>query len=481
MMKIKDLKDNVQGMREKILDLVMRGKLVAQDENDEPASLLLEKIVREKAQLIKEKNIKKTKSLPEITDEEKPFDIPNSWEWVRLGEVVLSTIGGGTPAKNISKYWNGNLPWISIKDIHDKEYYISSSLDTITQDGLRNSSTNLIKKGSIIVAMRMAVGRISILKVDACINQDLRALNISERFDKHFLLYIYSSLNLKTSGSTVKGIKLGALLNTIIPLPPLNEQKRIAAKVEKLFALIDTIEESLTKYEDLQEELEDKVLDLAMRGKLVEQRDDEEPASALLEKVKAEKAELIKEKKIKKTKPLPEITDEEKPFAIPDSWEWVRLGDINNYFGHSVHPQENPHNIYELYSIPIFPTKKPEIVEGRDIKSNKQSVIKNDILLCKINPRINRVWKVLDLTENETIASTEWIIVRQNNIFSDYLIYNLMSPYFRKLLQSNVSGVGGSLTRAKPKEVQNYLVPIPPFREQMRISKKIQDLKGAIL
>lgn len=222
--------------------------------------------------------------------------------------------------------------------------------------------------------------------------------------------------------------------------------------------------------------LREKILDLAMRGKLVSQDPNDEPASVLLEKIKAEKEQLIKDKKIKKSKPLAPITDDERPFDIPDSWEWVRLGDVNTYNSESVHPDRTPDKTFELYSVPIFPTRKPEIIKGEEIRSNKQAVETGDVLLCKINPRINRVWKVSNFTDNENIASTEWIVVRQREITTEYLRYSLMAPYFRNLLQSNVSGVGGSLTRAKPREVRNYVLPIPPLSEQSRIAAKIAQL-----
>ncbi|WP_289683364.1 restriction endonuclease subunit S, partial [Lactobacillus intestinalis] len=188
------------------------------------------------------------------------------------------------------------------------------------------------------------------------------------------------------------------------------------------------------------------------------------------------KAELIKEKKIKKSKSLPKITDDEKPFDIPDSWEWVRLDEINTYNGKSVHPDKEPTKNFELYSVPIYETRQPEITVGKEIRSNKQTVEPEDVLLCKINPRINRVWKVGNFTQYETIASTEWIVVRQKEIIPEYLRYALMSPYFRKLLQSNVSGVGGSLTRAKPVLVRKYPFPLPPLSEQSRIAAKIAEL-----
>ena len=199
-------------LKSKVLDLAMRGKLVKQDPNDEPASVLLEKIKAEKDQLTKEKKIKKSKPLPPITDEEKPFEIPDSWEWVRLGDILLETIGGGTPSKKIENYWNGDIPWISVKDIHSNTMRIKKTQDTITNCGLKNSSTNLIKANTLVVVMRMAVGRISITDMDACINQDLRALITSKYFYDKYLLYIYPQLSFETSGITVKGIRLDKLL-----------------------------------------------------------------------------------------------------------------------------------------------------------------------------------------------------------------------------------------------------------------------------
>ena len=475
-MKTNSLDFDAQALREKILDLAMRGKLVNQDPNDEPANVLLEKIKAEKVELVKEGKIKKSKALPEITEDEKPFDIPDSWEWVRLGDVLLNTIGGGTPSKKNQDYWNGKIPWISVKDVHKDELEITETQDTISTMGLKNSSTNLIKANTLIAVMRMAVGRIGVVKMNACINQDLRALITSKNFCDQYLLYIYSHLNFETSGITVKGLKINALLETIIPLPPLSEQSRIAAKIAQLFALLRKVESSTQQYAKLQTLLRSKVLDLAMRGKLVEQDPNDEPASVLLEKIKAEKEQLIKEKKMKKSKPLPPIADDEKPFEIPDSWEWVRLGEVNTYIGKNIHPEKTPEQLFELYSVPIYETNSPEITSGKEIKSNKQTVIPDDILLCKINPRINRVWRVGNYTNYKNIASTEWIVVRQSQLLPDYLRYVLMSPYFRKLLQSNVSGVGGSLTRAKPVLVKKYVIPIPPLSEQSRISLKIAHL-----
>ena len=166
--------------------------------------------------------------------------------------------------------------------------------------------------------------------------------------------------------------------------------------------------------------------------------------------------------------------ENEEPFDIPSSWTWTTVNDINMYNSKNVNPAKHKENIFELYSVPVFPTDTPEIVKGGKIGSAKQCVENGDVLLCKINPKINRVWFVKNRTENAMIASSEWIVVRNKFMLTDYLVFCFMSPYFRDLIENNVSGVGGSLTRAQPSMVATYTIPIPPFQEQERIVEEIK-------
>ena len=170
------------------------------------------------------------------------------------------------------------------------------------------------------------------------------------------------------------------------------------------------------------------------------------------------------------------VPAEEQPYEVPENWVWVRLGAVNKYISKSVNPISEPDKIFELYSVPSMVDNYPEIIAGSDIGSSKQSVCKKDVLLCKINPRINRVWKVSQFTDNELIASSEWIVIRNNHIDANYLMYCFQSKYFREFMLSNVSGVGGSLMRAQPKYVQTYPIPLPPFSEQQRIVERIEEL-----
>lgn len=170
------------------------------------------------------------------------------------------------------------------------------------------------------------------------------------------------------------------------------------------------------------------------------------------------------------------IPKEKQPFSIPNNWCWVSVDSINQYTSVSIDPAKQPETIYELYSVPSSADNYPEIVSGEEIGSTKQAVEKGDVLLCKINPRINRVWKVSQHTDCVLLASSEWIIIRNCLINSDYLMYCFRSPYFRNYMLSNVSGVGGSLMRAQPKYVKEYPIPIPPLAEQRRIVDRIESL-----
>lgn len=170
------------------------------------------------------------------------------------------------------------------------------------------------------------------------------------------------------------------------------------------------------------------------------------------------------------------VPENQWPYMLPENWCWTRLENINKYRGKSVTPQNNDDILFELYSVPSCENEYPEILTGSKIGSSKQLVEKKDVLLCKINPRINRVWQVLGYTNNTLLASSEWIVVRNRILPPDYLVWYFKSPYFREVMLSNVSGVGGSLMRAKPKAVMGYPVPLAPLPEQKRIVHCIESL-----
>lgn len=168
------------------------------------------------------------------------------------------------------------------------------------------------------------------------------------------------------------------------------------------------------------------------------------------------------------------VPESEWPYEVPDNWCWVRIGSVNSYKSASVDPSKTPDRLFELYSVPSLEEDYPEIIAGSEIGSTKQSVSKDDILLCKINPRINRVWKVAKYTDETLIASSEWVVIRSAVYEPDFLKRCLSAHFFREQLLSHVSGVGGSLMRAQPRYIKDYAIPLPPLHEQRRIASRIE-------
>ena len=263
-----NLQTAVKQAKSKILDLAIHGKLVPQDPADEPASVMLEKLRAEKETKIAAGEIKRSKNdsyiyrnptdncyyqkytdgCEENISDEIPFDVPEGWVWCRLGEICTFK-GGGTPDTSNPSYWNGSLNWASVKDI--KGDFLYSTTDKITELGLKNSSGYLAKIDDIILITRIVPGKAIITKIETAINQDLKIILPKIEIEKQFLLYFFrqneDDFVGKSSGTTVKGIKLEYITSKFIPIPPLAEQKRIVAKIEELFTKLDFITTTLTE------------------------------------------------------------------------------------------------------------------------------------------------------------------------------------------------------------------------------------------
>lgn len=251
--------ENVEKLRQAILQLAVMGKIVEQDDEDEPAEVLLEKIKAEKEELAKEGKIKKSKPLSLIKDDDIPYFLPSGWTWERIGNIITGIKGGGTPSKRNAEYWDGSIPWASVKDLNQGKF-LNTTMDKITQKGLEGSSTNLIPKDNIIICTRMGLGKIAINTIDVTINQDLKALSLSQFISIDYFYNYYLTQEIKGSGMTVSGIRQDALLNKLIPVPPLEEQKRIVAKVDQLMELCNRLEAGIRQAQEDGEKLMEAVV-----------------------------------------------------------------------------------------------------------------------------------------------------------------------------------------------------------------------------
>ena len=282
---------DTKALRQKILDLAIHGKLVPQDPNDEPASVLLERIKAEKERLIKEGKMKRSKKSAKTSDtphyENVPFEVPEGWMWTTLG-VIGTWQSGGTPSRSNKSYYGGNIPWLKTGDLNDG--YITHIPEFITEEAVVNSSAKLNPVGSVLIAMYGAtIGKLGILTFPATTNQACCACIEYDAIDPMFLFYFLLSQRTafiaKGGGGAQPNISKEIIVKTYIPLPPFLEQQRIVAEIERWFSLIDIIENGKNDLQNIIKQTKNKILDLAIHGKLVSQDPNDEPAIELLKRI----------------------------------------------------------------------------------------------------------------------------------------------------------------------------------------------------
>ena len=480
-------------LRTSILQYAMEGKLVKQDSNDEPASELVKRSQDKKIELIKNGELKKSKKLPVITDGEKPFNIPDNWAWSRLGDLFTILRGGSPrPIKSFLTNDENGINWIKIGDTNPNSKYITKTEEKIIPEGLKKSRA--VHIGDFVLSNSMSFGRPYILKINGAVHDGwLIISDYDQVFNKDFLYYLLLSsfvkkqFSIAATGSTVKNLNRERVANTIGVIPPLEEQKRIVAKIEKLMPLVDEYAESYNRLQKIDNEFEDKlkqsVLQYAMEGKLVKQNLSDEPASELVKKIENKKTELIKEGKIRKSKKLPAINDDEKPFDIPDSWEWVRLKQITTYGNfNSIKGSSIPDNswVVDMKDVRKNGGGFSEIVRRKstDIyKSNKYSFNKNAVLYGKLRPYLRKV----EIAQTSGFTTTEMLpinVVDLSTLVPQYLRYAMLSPYFVNLVNDSMYGM--KMPRVGTTFLAKMVVPLPPLEEQKRIVEKVEELQSSI-
>ena len=477
-------------LRASILQYAMEGKLVNQDPNDEPVSELLQKIESERVELGKEGRIKKRKKSPSVSDDEKLFDIPDSWEWVRVG--TLFSVNDRNKADDT--LIAGFLPMKNIDDGYSNTYAVN---DRKWKD-IKSGYTH-IRQGDIVVAKitpcfqnRKSCVITELPNGIGAATTEVYALNpIIPEFSKLYIYFFKSQLFIQegmkkfTGSAGQQRVPRKFVENFAMPLPPLEEQKRIVAKIEKLMPLVDEYAESYNRLQKIDNEFEDKlkqsVLQYAMEGKLVKQNPSDEPASELIKKIENEKAELVKEGKIKKSKKLPAITDEEKPFDIPDSWEWVRLGNIGDWGAGATPSRQHP----EYYGGDVLWLKTGDLNDGV-IQDTSEKITEAGVANSSV--KVNQPGNILIAMYGATIGKLgivgKTLVTNQaccgctpfKGIYNLYLFYYLLSARNRLI----ELGSGGAQPNISKTKIENFIFPLPPLEEQKRIVTKIEKIMNSI-
>ncbi|MFD3101194.1 restriction endonuclease subunit S [Streptococcus agalactiae] len=505
-------------LKASILQRAMEGKLVPQDPTDEPASELLKRIKAEKENLIADGKIKRDKKETElfrgadgkpyekladgtIQEVEVPYEIPESWNWVKLRNIGIIT-SGGTPKSSEPSYYGGNITWITPADMGKQQNnkFFAKSSKKITELGLQKSSAQLISKNSIVYSSRAPIGHINIVTEDYTTNQGCKSITpllVDLIFLYWLLQFRTKDIILRSSGTTFKEISASGFGDTILPLPPLAEQKRIVAQIEKALAKVDEYAESYNKLQQLDKEFPDKlkksILQYAMQGKLVAQSPDDEPVEVLLEKIKAEKQKLYEEGKLKK-KDLEELVvtkgDDNSPYGkIPKNWSFLTIKDIFSITtGLS----------YKKTDLAI--TKNGvRIIRGGNINPLSFKILDNDYyidpkfitsetvylkrnqLLTPVSTSLEHIGKFARIDKDYPNTAAGGFVFQltpfvSSDVLSKYLLFSLSSPIFYEQLKSITKLSGQALYNIPKTKLNELLVPLAPETEQKRISQRVEQL-----
>ena len=520
----------IKKLRELILELAVRGKLVPQDPNDEPASELLKRIAAEKAELVKQGKIKKQKPLPEISEEEKPFELPAGWEWARLGVLCKKlTDGSHNPPKDAG---NG-YPMLSSQNIQDGYIDIENPSRYVSEDDFeKENARTLVQKNDVLLTIVGSIGRSAVVLDHKSFVLQRSVAVIATSLYSHFLSNFFKAITAQNyfiengKGTAQKGIYLGQLSLMLIPVPALVEQKRISDRLNELMILCDQLEQhsltSLDAHQQLVETLlttltdsqnadelaenwarisehfdtlftteasidalKQTILQLAVMGKLVPQDPNDEPASELLKRIAQEKAQLVKDGKIKKQKPLPPISDEEKPFELPEGWEWCKFGLISEFINGDRGSNYPNKNEYVVHGIPWINTGHIEkngtlsitdmnfITEKKFNELRSGKIQSGDLVYCLRGATFGKTAFVKPY-ESGAIASSLMIIRPFIREMGEYIYNYLISPFGRSQIFRFDNG--SAQPNLSANSVMLYAFACPPLQEQFRIHKKITEL-----
>ena len=441
-------------LRQKILDLAIHGKLVPQDPNDEPASVLLERIKAEKERLIKEGKIKGSKKSAKASDtphyENVPFDIPSNWAWTTLGNIGTWQ-AGGTPSRSNKSYYCGNIPWLKTGDLNDG--LITNIPEKITEEAVDNSSAKINPTGSVLIAMYGAtIGKLGILTFPATTNQACCACTEYFAITQHYLFYFLLSHRdmfiAKGGGGAQPNISKEIIVNTAIPLPPLAEQERIVTEIKRWFTLIDQIEEDKTDLQIVINQAKSKILDLAIHGKLVPQDPYDEPAIKLMKRIN------------------PDFTscDNGHYPQLPDSWTIVPMQMLCSLTdGEKLDGKGMPNlDVKYLRGERDFKT----LTNGRYVAANSLLILvdgenSGEVFRTPIEGYQGSTFKQLHINEN---------------MLAEYILHVI--NLHRKALRENK--VGSAIPHLDKKLFKAIEVPVPPYDEQVRIVTVINSMHSKL-
>lgn len=482
-----------QELKSSILQLAIQGKLVEQRPEEGTGEELYQQIQAEKKRLIQEGKIKKERPLPEIAEDEVPFEIPEGWKWVRLSRiasVLNGDRGKNYPAK--STLLHEGIPFISALNLDGKGVIDDDNLLCMSEQQYDRLGNGKLIKGDIVVCIRGSLGKHGRYPYErGAIASSLVILRLflNHQVAAEFLMMyldtplFFSEIQKYNNGTAQPNLAANCLEQFLFPLPPLAEQKRIVAKIEELLPYLDRYEKAWNRLEEFNRrfpaDMQKSILQMAIQGKLVEQRPEEGTGEELYRQIQAEKKRLIQEGKIKKEKSLPEIAEDEVPFEIPEGWCWVRWGDLSQsiQYGYNAPAQENGRikmvRISDIQNGKVLWDTVPycEISED-EIPTYLLGI--NDILFARTGGTVGKSYLVKEVPE-DAIYAGYLIRTRYSALLCpEYLKYFMESQLYWEQLRN------GTIATAQPncngKTLSRMILPLPPLAEQKRIVARLEEI-----
>ena len=473
-------------LKASILQYAIQGKLVEQRPEEGTGEELYQQVQAEKQRLIKEKKIKKEKTLAEITEGEIPFDIPDSWKWVKLGDC---TGYAQTKEKVSPKEITGDMWSLDLEDVQKD----TGAILVKTKASERKISGDKVKfhKGQVLYSkLRPYLKKILVAPDEGICTPELVPFD-TYLIDENYIAYVLRSphidyvINSVTYGVKMPRVGTDTMTNLLIPLPPLAEQKRIVAKIEELLPYVDCYAAAYEKLEQFNakfpEDMKKSILQYAIQGKLVEQRPEEGTGEELYQQIQTEKQRLIKEGKIKMEKPLPEISEDEVPFEIPDSWRWCYVGDLFNHntgkaMNSSAKKTDKPGAIRPFITTSnvywnSFDFSVVKEMFFSDDEVERCTVTKGDILMCEGGAYFGRT----------AIWNYDYDICFQNHVhrLRPYQEIDLMFFYHIFFFYKNMNMMkakGTAMPGLSSITLHQMIIPLPPLAEQKRIIAKLEEI-----
>lgn len=464
-------------LRQSVLQAAMQGKLTTQKAEDGDAKDLLLAIRAEKEKLVQEKKIKKEKPLAPITDEEIPFDIPDNWVWCRLEDLSYFIGDGihGTPQYSPS----GTFFFINGNNLNQGKIQIKNTTKKVSDDEASKYAVNL-NENTLLVSINGTLGNYAFYQEEKIIlGKSACYITLHPDVFKYYLALLIQTSYFQqyalgvATGSTIKNVSLKAMRYFTVPLPPLPEQQRIVARVDALLKEIDELEQTEKELEAIKaafpSDMKASLLQAAMEGKLTEQKAEDGDARGLLLAIREEKEKLVKEKKIKKEKPLTPITDEEIPFDIPENWVWCRLGDcIKLLSGQDLTPDKyNASGKGTIYITGASNIENGRITVNRWTEFPRAIAHKGELLItCK-----GTIGEMCFLNIDKVHIARQIMSIKE--ILVDIKYVHIFLLNYVNTLKGNAKSMIPGIER---KNVLNALFPLPPLSEQQRIVEKLDQL-----